>query len=507
MGGLDGVTKAALVFKGRSVRSEPEEGLLPHVPSTTGETQYVDNTDLVQPLAYRCSRQVDLVFPTPAHLNYTEISDGTAGRVEGAYSVIGGAAQSAMLPSHLEARAKQRMLASPAALTWFAMQNVAAVEVGAPTTIDGRPHATLEITTAAGLFRLLVDPETHLPARAETSEADPVYGDVTYAVRFGNWKSVGRWRVPFALTHTVGDVTVEQDTRDSVDPSVAPAISLAPAPAAADPAQVEFGDSHSEWLIRMLAVGYPSFTDQTRVTFTMLAPGVFHVTGGSHHSLVVEQDKSLVVIEAPLHEERSQAVLAAIGQRFANKAISRVVATHFHVDHAGGVRAYLAKGAELLVGADARAYFDEIAHAPHELSPDALAQRGGSPRVVMPVNTKQVLADATHAVEIYPITTTHARGMLVAYLPHEKILFESDLWSPSGSIVLAPLAGGSGLAARELAQAIAQLGLDVAQIAGGHGGVGTLADLRVAAGMDAPPKVGCHTSGPMAACPPGSDKQ
>ena len=47
-----------------------------------------------------------------------------------------------------------------------------------------------------------------------------------------------------------------------------------------------------------------------------LAPGVLFVTGTTHNSVVVDQAGGLIVVEAPLNEPRSEAVLAKIRELF-----------------------------------------------------------------------------------------------------------------------------------------------------------------------------------------------
>jgi alkyl sulfatase BDS1-like metallo-beta-lactamase superfamily hydrolase len=49
-------------------------------------------------------------------------------------------------------------------------------------------------------------------------------------------------------------------------------------------------------------------------------------------------------------EERSQAVLAALKKNFPDKPVRFLVSTHFHNDHTGGVRAYIAAGATVVTG-------------------------------------------------------------------------------------------------------------------------------------------------------------
>jgi len=49
------------------------------------------------------------------------------------------------------------------------------------------------------------------------------------------------------------------------------------------------GEAHHQFLQNFAALDFPRDGLQTEVVATELAPGVFHLTGGSHHSLAVEQ--------------------------------------------------------------------------------------------------------------------------------------------------------------------------------------------------------------------------
>ena len=80
------------------------------------------------------------------------------------------------------------------------------------------------------------------------------------------------------------------------------------------------------------------------VTITKLADDVYFAGGGSHHSLFVVFGDHVVVLEAPLNEERSLAVLAKIAETAPGKPVRYVVPTHYHFDHSGGLRTYIAKG-------------------------------------------------------------------------------------------------------------------------------------------------------------------
>ena len=80
-------------------------------------------------------------------------------------------------------------------------------------------------------------------------------------------------------------------------------------------------------------------------------------------------------------------------------------------------------------------------------------------------------------VELHDIgPTSHVDEIVMAYLPREKLIFQGDL-------IILPDRGEPAPAntlTTEFARAIDRLGLDVNTIAGVHGRVGTLDDLRKA---------------------------
>ena len=78
-----------------------------------------------------------------------------------------------------------------------------------------------------------------------------------------------------------------------------------------------------------------------RVESQKLADGVYSLGGGSHHSVAVEFRDFVAVVEAPLNEERSLAVIAEVRKLMPDKPIDYVVNTHHHFDHSGGLRTYV----------------------------------------------------------------------------------------------------------------------------------------------------------------------
>ncbi len=54
-----------------------------------------------------------------------------------------------------------------------------------------------------------------------------------------------------------------------------------------DPHDALLGWQDSQWFLRMEAFGLPHYNRIPPVNFTQLSPDVYHLTGDTHHSLVV----------------------------------------------------------------------------------------------------------------------------------------------------------------------------------------------------------------------------
>jgi glyoxylase-like metal-dependent hydrolase (beta-lactamase superfamily II) len=79
----------------------------------------------------------------------------------------------------------------------------------------------------------------------------------------------------------------------------------------------------------------------------------------------------IVVVEPPLYEERSQAVINEIAKRWPDKSIRYIVATHPHDDHIGGLRAYAAEGATIISSEASLPEVEHILNSSHTIRPDS----------------------------------------------------------------------------------------------------------------------------------------
>jgi glyoxylase-like metal-dependent hydrolase (beta-lactamase superfamily II) len=217
-------------------------------------------------------------------------------------------------------------------------------------------------------------------------------------------------------------------------------------------------------------------------TAEKLAGGVYYIRGGTHHSVAIEQADHVVVVEGPLTEARSLAVIAKVKETIPNKPLKYLINTHVHFDHSGGLRTWVDEGATIVTHQMNKPYYEQAWAAPRTLNPDKLAQSKKA-ATFETFSNKHVLTDGTRTIEIHEIADSgHCDGFLMVYLPKEKILIEVDAYTPAAAD--APPPAMPNPFSVNLYENIQRLKLDVKQIAALHGPrLTTMADLRSAIGV------------------------
>ena len=271
-------------------------------------------------------------------------------------------------------------------------------------------ESLVDVTTASGqAFTLAIDSTTKLPARVITRADNTNLGDVAISTAFANYQDVGGLKLPAQLTTRTDDFTTQEinvatqavdgDTGDLAAPAAA-----ASAPAITGPAPVN-------------------------VTADVLAPGIWYLAGGSHHSVLVEFADHLMLIETPQNDTRALAVIAKARELVPGKPLTQLVNSHHHFDHSGGVRAAISEGLAVITHQGNVALLEEIAKRPHTIVPDALA-KNPKPLTIEGVADQRVITDGTMTVNLYPVTGAHSETMLMAYFPKQRILVEADVYNP-----------------------------------------------------------------------------
>jgi glyoxylase-like metal-dependent hydrolase (beta-lactamase superfamily II) len=297
--------------------------------------------------------------------------------------------------------------------------------------------------------------DQRLVERVEAAIPSTVLGDMPVEISYADYKDFGGVKFPTRIKQSAGGFPTLDITVTDVRPGVA--------------VDVQTPDS-----VRQASNVYG------RVATQMMADGVWYLTGGSHHSVVIEMKDHLIVVEGPLNDERALAVIAEARGLVAGKPIRYVVNSHHHFDHSGGLRAFAGEGITVITHEVNRAYFERTLAAPATLRPDHMAKSGRKP-VVEGVRDRRVLTDGTRTVEIHHIAgNTHDDGLLMVYLPKEKLVSEADAFTPPAANTPPPTPPSPFTV--NLSDNIKRLGLAVDRVLPLHGRMVPIADLHTAAG-------------------------
>ena len=282
----------------------------------------------------------------------------------------------------------------------------------------------------------------NLVSSVRTTVANPVHGDTDVVASYSDYRDFSGVQFPATILITQGGSPVWDLTITSVIPGAS--LDL-PVPEAVQAATIPL--------------------EQT--TSTMLADGVWHVTGGSHHSVVVELADYLAVVEAPLSEARSMAVLAEARRLAPNKPVRYVLTTHHHFDHVSGLRTYAAEGVTIVTHASNVSYLEQALMAPATVTPDMQAEKMQAP-MLEGVSDRYVITDDTQTIEIYATDgDTHTDEYTLVYLPGPGILVEADAYSPGPPDAPVPTTAPPN--AVKLYEEMERLNLKVTTIAPIHG--------------------------------------
>jgi len=161
-----------------------------------------------------------------------------------------------------------------------------------------------------------------------------------------------------------------------------------------------------------------------------LADGVYRLNG-AYNSLAVEFSDHILLFEpGPQNEARAQAIIAEAKRVIPNKPIRYGVISHHHFDHTSGLPAVVAEGITIVTPEVNKAFLMSALSAPRTLAPDSMSKSGKKPNIEGFTGDKRVFQDATRTFEVHLIKgLPHADGLVIGYLPKEKILVYADMFN------------------------------------------------------------------------------
>jgi hypothetical protein len=227
-----------------------------------------------------------------------------------------------------------------------------------PGVIGQSSKMTLVSFTAMGKYRLNgMFNEQNLLVEAQTWIPNPFYGDMLYELHYARYEDFNGVKFPLLIHVHQGEPRLNV-AHNYYNLGVTEVHANVAVPAVTVPDSVQKATAPPE-----------------RVQSQRLTDGVWLIGGGSHNSVAVEFRDFVTVIEAPLNEDRSLAVIAEVNRIMPNKAIRYVVNTHHHFDHSGGLRTYLAHGAMIITHQGNKEYYERVLFgtAPRTLQPDLLS--------------------------------------------------------------------------------------------------------------------------------------
>jgi len=380
---------------------------------------------------------LDLLIRGGLRLHFRSVSDGQEGfsvnYENNTLTTFPSARSTPFLQGVLRRFPEQLLLNTqrrPEALRWLGTE-----------TINGRKYEVVAYGDLDGeVVDLYFDAATHDLARVRRLNDDPVRGDAPVTTIYTRYQSIQGFRFPTRIiglqgADMVSDVAVGRLVIDAVEDSLFDKPAGLPIVAAADP----------------------------KPRLESLGSDVYLVKG-SYNAAFVVFDDYVLVLEAPISSSYQEGVIDLIRGVAPDKPIRYVVATHFHYDHLGGVRPYIARHATMVTTSAAAQVIRRLSAQSHTLRPDTLSEAPVPPTIDI-VRERRSFRDAHHAVDIIVMRNMpHVAEIIVAYIPALKLLFQGDLYD-SYALEEVPATNDGEALLRWLPGS----GLDVEQVVPVHG--------------------------------------
>jgi glyoxylase-like metal-dependent hydrolase (beta-lactamase superfamily II) len=267
--------------------------------------------------------------------------------------------------------------------------------------------------------------------RVETRVEHPILGDLHVENVYSAYQPFGAVKVPTKITQrragfNVFDATITAATANPTN--LTELLTPPPAPGrAGGPAGAPAAGGR--------AGGPPP---PPAVETQKLGDGLFRITGG-YVAIAADMGDHIVVLEGGQSEQRGLAVIDAAKKAIPGKPIRYVVNSHPHFDHGSGLAPFVAEGATIITHDNNEAFLEKALNNSRTLVGDTLAKAPKKAKLEG-VGDKKVLKGGANVIELYHVRgLEHSDGMLVAYIPKQKILMSADFNFPAANAAPAPV--------------------------------------------------------------------
>src|SRR5919106_539046 len=211
---MGGVT-ALRALKTQVIESEGKQFDSSSTPQPLGPTRqittfrYTLTRDLAQPrLRLQWEGQS---LGSNQTVRFVEIIDGSTGMLQEGGD---GGKQVRLHPGRLATRLREEQR-NPAKLILAAL-NQKSLRHRGDAELDGKRHAVLSFTESGDELRIYIDAETRLPTQTEILEDDPLEGDSSYMLRYGDWRKVDGVMLPFGLRYELNGKALQEEQIKSI---------------------------------------------------------------------------------------------------------------------------------------------------------------------------------------------------------------------------------------------------------------------------------------------------
>jgi glyoxylase-like metal-dependent hydrolase (beta-lactamase superfamily II) len=315
----------------------------------------------------------------------------------------------------------------------------ASLRAAGTSTILGRQVRGVSVAAGVDTVTLWIDPLDGRILAEDARHPDPLFGTRIDREEYRSWATYDGLRIPASYTLTQNGKLVRMDVLVSAT----------------------FNGAAADSLTRIAATVAPPRVVAAVTRVTELTPGIVRIEGTDggagygggvpYYTIAVRQADSLLLFETPLDGARTAEILDTLRGRFPKVKPASVIVTHAHYDHIGGVPAAVNRGLRIVTSPELMPFLGTLSMA-------------RKPRFLA-VKDSMIVGSGDNQLILYRLESVHADGMLIGYVPSQKLLLESDM---------------VGLATptqqREMASFASAHHLAIDRVAGTHGPIVTWQD-------------------------------